>query len=67
MTFKSVCEAIIAVIILVFALAFWSSAWTQWVIVIAAIVLLIHSLTCHKCFGRHEMMMNPKPASKRRR
>ena len=50
---KSWCEAILAVVIIVFAL--WPN-WigpmaSQWIVVIAGIVLLIHSFTCKKCFG----------------
>ncbi len=45
---KSVCEAVLAIIILVFS--FVETAYSQWIIVIAAIILLIHSFTCKKCF-----------------
>jgi hypothetical protein len=54
---KSVCEAVLAVIILVFAL--WpeivGAMTSKWIIVIAAIVLLVHSFTCKKCFGEMPM------------
>jgi general stress protein CsbA len=51
---KSWCEAIIAVVILVVAFAFWNTTYAQWIIGIAAAVLLIHSFTYKKCFsGRH--------------
>ncbi len=56
---KSWCEAILAIIILVFAL--WETTYSQWIVVIAAVVLLIHSFMCKKCFGGHSM------ATKRRR
>ena len=59
---KSICEAVIAIIILVFAIGFWQWAYTQWIIAIAAIVLLIHSFTCKKCFA-HPM---PEKAMRKR-
>ena len=64
---KSWCEAILAVIIIVFAL--WDSVYFQfgkWLLVIAGIVLLIHSFMCKKCFGGG-MMMKESMAPKRRR
>ena len=45
---KSTCEAILAIIILVFAL--WQTVYSDWIVIIAAIILLIHSFTCKKCF-----------------
>lgn len=58
---KSWCEAIIAIVVIVFAL--WDTwMYSKWVLVIAGIVLLIHSFTCKKCFGRGGMM----PMKKRR-
>ncbi len=52
---KSWCESILAIIILVFAL--WQTTYSQWIVVIAAIILLIHSFTCKKCFaGAHGSM-----------
>ncbi len=55
---KSWCEALIAVVVIVFAL--WPTAYSQWIIVIAAVVLLIHSFTCKKCFSGHSMAMSAK-------
>lgn len=46
---KSWCEAIIAIVILIFAL--WETTFSKWIIVIAAVLLLIHSFTCKKCYG----------------
>ncbi len=47
---KSWCEAILAIVILVFSL--WNSwAYSQGVVIIAAIVLLVHSFTCKQCFA----------------
>ncbi|MBI2451987.1 hypothetical protein HYV50_02830 [Candidatus Pacearchaeota archaeon] len=58
---KSWCELVIAIVILIFALFLWTWAYTQWVIVIAAIVLAIHSFTCKKCFvGMHHTMPGRK-------
>lgn len=45
---KSWCELILAVVIIVFAL--WQTSVSQWIVVIAGIVLLIHSFTCKTCF-----------------
>lgn len=59
---KSWCEAIIAIIVIIFAL--WDSwMYSKWIVIIAGIVLLIHSFTCKKCFhghGQSEMMMKSK-------
>lgn len=50
---RSWCEAILALVILVFAL--WDTwIYSKWIVVIAAIVMIIHSFTCKKCFvGAH--------------
>ena len=45
---KSWCEAILGLIILVFALM--QQEWAKWVVVVAAVVLIIHSFTCKTCF-----------------
>lgn len=50
---KSWCELIIALIVIIFAL--WQTAWSQWILVIAGIVLLVHSFTCKSCFSGREM------------
>ena len=52
---KSWCEAILGVIILIFAL--WITAYSKWIVAIAAIVLILHSFMCKGCFGSHEMAM----------
>jgi len=59
---KSWCEAIIAVVILLFSWVNLVSAMaTKWIVTIAAIILLIHSFTCKKCFTcEHEGMMFSK-------
>ena len=50
---KSICEAILGVILVVFALvpALWTAAFSKWVVLIVGVVLLIHSFTCKKCFA----------------
>ncbi len=45
---KSWCEAILGIIILIFAIA--ETSYSKWIVVIAAVMLLIHSFTCKKCF-----------------
>lgn len=60
---KSMCEAILAIIILVFAL--WQTKWSDLIIAIAAIILLIHSFTCKKCFAKHMPASAAKPTRKR--
>ncbi len=58
---KSFCEAILAVIIIVFALLNIAVV-SKWIVVIAAVVLLIHSFTCNKCFADRDM-----PSAKKRK
>lgn len=62
------CELVIAIVILVFA--FWMTAWSKWIIVIAAIVLLLHSFLCRSCMmcEQHKGgMAKSMPASKKKR
>ena len=62
---KSWCEGILAIIIIVFA--FWSSwQYSQWIIIIAAVLLLIHSFTCKKCFT-HGMNKDMNASMRRKR
>ena len=58
---KSWCELIIAIVVIVFAL--WQTPISQWILVIAGIVLLIHSFTCKVCFSGNHM---PAKSSRRR-
>jgi hypothetical protein len=53
-------ESILAILIVVFAL--WMTPWSQWIVVIAGAVLLIHSLACKSCkmCGEHEEMKSKK-------
>ncbi len=62
---NSWCEAIIAIVILVFM--FWQTAYSDWIVIIAAIVLLVHSFTCKNCFVGGHMSREMMPAKKRRR
>ncbi|MEK6846625.1 MAG: hypothetical protein AABY16_00490 [Nanoarchaeota archaeon] len=52
---KSWCEAILGIIILIFA--FWQTDYSTWIVAIAALVLIWHSFMCKKCFAKHEMPM----------
>ena len=40
-------EVVLAIVILVFT--FWSTAVSQWLVAIAAVLLLIHALMCKNC------------------
>jgi len=42
-----VCEIVLGIVILVFAL--WQTSFSQWVIVIAAILLILHAVSCKNC------------------
>lgn len=59
------CETIIAIIIFVFAM--WPNLigdmYSQWVVVIAAIVLFLHSFMCKSCM----MCDAHKPSGKKKR
>ena len=55
---NSWCEAILGIVVLVFAL--WQTMYSKWIIVIAAIVLIIHSFTCKQCFAKHHEAMPMK-------
>ena len=58
-----VTEAILAVLILVFTF-FWKASFSNWVVGISAVALLIHSIWCKSCCSMEEM---PAKASKRKR
>lgn len=55
-------ETILAIVILLFT--FWSVAWSQWIVSIAAILLLLHAWMCKSCMmcREHEAM----PAKKKK-
>jgi hypothetical protein len=42
-----VTEIILGIIILIFAI--WTTSWSDWIIIIAAVLLIIHALTCKNC------------------
>ncbi len=52
---KSYCEAILAIVLIVFAL--WETTYSKWIIILVAIGLLIHSFTCKSCFACDHMEM----------
>ena len=61
---KSWCELIIALVVIIFAL--WETTYSKWIIVIAGIVLLIHSFTCKKCFTGMKMSDNKNSGRKKK-
>ena len=61
---KSWCELIIALIVIIFAL--WETTYSKWIVVIAGIVLLIHSFTCKKCFLGMKMSDSKDSGKKKR-
>ena len=47
-------ELLLAIVIIVFTqwnTAFFSAAISKWIVIVAAAVLVVHSLLCHKCHG----------------
>lgn len=62
---KSWCEFFIALVVIVFAL--WQTNYSQWILVIAGVVLLIHSFTCKTCFAGKNMSVAREAPKKRRR
>ena len=40
-------EVLVAIVILVFT--FWMTTASQWIVIIAAVVLLLHALLCKNC------------------
>lgn len=46
-------EALLAVLIIIFANSSW--VYATWIIIIAAAVLLIHALTCKTCHVGHRV------------
>lgn len=57
-------EAILAIIIIVFA--YVATASSKWVVIIAALLLLLHALFCKKC-QMCEPVMDTRHMKKRRR
>ena len=62
---KSWCELILGIIILIFS--FWKTTYSMWVVVIAAVILIIHSFTCPRCFPKHNINMSKSGSSRSRR
>lgn len=58
-------ESVLAIIILVFT--FWTTAYSTWVIAIAAILLLLHALTCKSCKNCDMGMAKSESRSRKRR
>jgi len=61
-------QAVLAVIIILFA--YMGSASSQWIIIVAGIILLLHALLCKKCGMCDEpkmMISKSSPKHKRRR
>jgi len=57
-------QIIIGIVILVFT--FWIVAWSQWIVAIAAILLILHALKCKAC-GMGSASMPVKSSKKKRR
>lgn len=65
---KSWCELVIGIIIALLALFAWNWLYSRWIIVIAAIVLIIHSFMCKSCFmGKHHEMKEVKSETKKKK
>lgn len=56
-------QIILGVIILVFAL--WATAISGWIIVIAAILIIVHGAFCKNCYTM-ELQKSEAPKKKRR-
>lgn len=63
---KSICEAILALVIVIVGLVQMQSPqpWGLWVIVIAGLVSLVHSFSCESCFG--EKTVSASKSNKRK-
>ncbi len=64
------CELLLAVVIIVFTqwnTQFFSAMTSKWIVLVAAAVLLVHSLLCHKCQGLCAGMMMKGTGKRRRR
>lgn len=59
-----VTEIVLGLVILVFAL--WETTFSKWVIVVAAILLLLHAFSCKNC-GVSVSGEVPKAKSRRKR
>jgi len=66
------CELLLAVVIIVFTwwpMQIFSAVISKWIVIISAVILVVHSLLCHKCHGLFcgGMMSMGKGKSRRRR
>ncbi len=62
---KSWCELIIGLVVIVFAL--WDTMmYSKLILIIAGVILLIHSFMCKKCFGEMKAIEKPTPVKKKR-
>jgi predicted Na+-dependent transporter len=64
------CNTILAIVILVFS--FWSVAWTnwltsKWIIVAAAVLILLHGIKCNHCGDRCGTKMPAKKKAKKKK
>jgi hypothetical protein len=61
----SVCEIVIGVLIIVFAL--WSTVYSKWIFILLGVILIVHSFMCKMCCcGNCEMPeAKKKPGRKR--
>ncbi len=60
-------ESILAILVILFA--FWETTYSQWIIVIAGVLLLLHALLCKNCKMCRECMdmKGSKPVKSSRR
>lgn len=54
--------AFLPLIVLIFAI--WETTASNWIIIVAAILMLLHSLGCHKCCSA-DSGVKPKPKKKK--
>ena len=58
-------EAVLSILILVFA--FWETMYSQWIIAIAAVIILVHALKCHSTCETNTAKKTPRSAKGRKR
>jgi len=67
MSFCKICQAILAIVIIVFAypgLVEWNN---EWVIIVAAVLILFHTLGCRNCCSKSYETMPVKRAAPARK
>lgn len=57
-------EILLAIVAIVFTL--WPTAYSKWVVVIAAALILIHALSCKMCHTHHHRSMMHEAKSRKR-